>query len=1097
MAPSPPSGVQLPPIRDPRKVAKAELDTRTAPLKNPLYVIPLVAGFVAIGVGGVARWLSGNWITALLFVLVVLFAGLLAWLIYLVLSRERAQRLERGIGDDGAVAARRGAEEVQASLEGLEESFARGLADLRASKLSGDPYALPWYLVIGEPGTGKSAALHASGLEMPALYARPQALAPTEHLSWWFTNQAILLDTTGRYLASDDPDDQKEWRRLLRLLRQHRSQLPINGVALALSARSLMLDEPAAFEGFASRLRRRLNEIVDELGVDPPIYLLVTGCDAIAGFTDFAGALPPSSLAEAFGWTNSQRRFPDAGQIVDKGLERVRAQLDLLLPQVLMRESDADRRRRILLLPQEIEAIAQKIAWVARRALNPSVYGDTPFLRGVYFTSALRQGSAISNVMRRLGFATPAAEPPGGASRPLFLRDVFREAMVGDAELAVAAYRVPPRSRRAILWSAASVAALLVFWWCFAGFSVYRAVDELRVAAEPLRGSSTTIAMVNRLREAIEGKTELGFWRRAGLGGSLDTATDRARQSFLATFAHGFESPTKVKLIGEAQQYDEQGFQAVAELGRDVAWLGARAEGPPERRPRLAPYMPAGRSGADASAFADSYDAWIRWSSDADRRARLDREREALASSALQWMDLQRVEAWTQTHQLFTPARYADVGLPAPPAGVRDSVSGAYTKPAWDTLIKVLVGGGLGVEDSASIDEFRRAYVTRFDEQWRRYLLDAPTQAQADDRVRNAPHLAFLQQLEENATLEVPRDGPPPPWIALLKEVRRETAKEGDTQPAPWSQYMVALDQVAGDVAAAQQRSDDAYAFAIKVARGEQTSFRSALDVIRDLVPDRSDPPAAAKLREILAMPVLNGLSAVLERAVVEVDRSWQTRIVTPYGGNLEQAQLKALYAPRDGDLAKFDAEVLAPFVADGRPKNLLADRALPLGAGFLAWNRDADALQRTLFPVSGGAPKITVRLEGVPSRVVSGSALFVSRQDLNLTCPDGIDSFVYRQGTGAHAFQWTPECNEVSLRVWMRQPDGQERELLPAQAWTGPLALPEFLRAGSPAAGAGVTQWTLTYPDDGIELAVSYRLRSGREAMELAHRTPPQSVRE
>ena len=134
----------IPPLRDPRKVAQARFQQTVTPLKNPSYVIPMVAVSIASVAGGVARWLSGNWLTALLFVLAVLFAGLLAWLIYMVLSRERKQRLERGIGEEGQIAERRGAESVQASMASLDQSFERGLADLRQSRLSGDVYALPW-----------------------------------------------------------------------------------------------------------------------------------------------------------------------------------------------------------------------------------------------------------------------------------------------------------------------------------------------------------------------------------------------------------------------------------------------------------------------------------------------------------------------------------------------------------------------------------------------------------------------------------------------------------------------------------------------------------------------------------------------------------------------------------------------------------------------------------------------------------------------------------------------------------------------------------------------------------------------------------------
>ena len=108
-----PPKLPMPPVRDPRKIAQARVQQKITPLKNPRYVIPLAAVAIAGIAGGVARWLSGNWITVVLFVLAVLFAGLLAWLVYMVLSRERSQRLERGIGDEGAVAERRSSESVR------------------------------------------------------------------------------------------------------------------------------------------------------------------------------------------------------------------------------------------------------------------------------------------------------------------------------------------------------------------------------------------------------------------------------------------------------------------------------------------------------------------------------------------------------------------------------------------------------------------------------------------------------------------------------------------------------------------------------------------------------------------------------------------------------------------------------------------------------------------------------------------------------------------------------------------------------------------------------------------------------------------------
>ena len=68
-------------------------------------------------------------------------------------------------------------------------------------------YDLPWYLLIGPPGSGKTTALINSGLKFPLLRgATPAAIAGvggTRYCDWWFTEEAVLIDTAGRYTTQD------------------------------------------------------------------------------------------------------------------------------------------------------------------------------------------------------------------------------------------------------------------------------------------------------------------------------------------------------------------------------------------------------------------------------------------------------------------------------------------------------------------------------------------------------------------------------------------------------------------------------------------------------------------------------------------------------------------------------------------------------------------------------------------------------------------------------------------------------------------------------------------------------------------------------
>ena len=107
-------------------------------------------------------------------------------------------------------------------------------------------YDLPWYLLIGPPGSGKTTALVNSGLKFPlSRGATPAAIAGvggTRYCDWWFTEEAVLIDTAGRYTTqdSDASTDKQSWFAFLALLKKNRPRQPINGVIVAISLEDLM-----------------------------------------------------------------------------------------------------------------------------------------------------------------------------------------------------------------------------------------------------------------------------------------------------------------------------------------------------------------------------------------------------------------------------------------------------------------------------------------------------------------------------------------------------------------------------------------------------------------------------------------------------------------------------------------------------------------------------------------------------------------------------------------------------------------------------------------------------------------------------------------
>jgi type VI secretion system protein ImpL len=141
------------------------------------------------------------------------------------------------------------AEQPSADAVQLREKFDAGIKRLQQKRRDGHTlYELPWYVMIGAPGSGKTTALVNSGLRFPLeqhMGRQPlQGVGGTRNCEWWLTHEAVLLDTAGRFTTqdSDASADKAAWAEFLALLKKHRPRRPLNGVIVAVSAENLMVD---------------------------------------------------------------------------------------------------------------------------------------------------------------------------------------------------------------------------------------------------------------------------------------------------------------------------------------------------------------------------------------------------------------------------------------------------------------------------------------------------------------------------------------------------------------------------------------------------------------------------------------------------------------------------------------------------------------------------------------------------------------------------------------------------------------------------------------------------------------------------------------
>jgi len=436
-------------------------------------------------------------------------AAAAAWIGWELLRAARTQRENErllavlasgGEGDSAARAAR--------EVAVLRQRFEEAAAVLKTARFRGPDgerryvHELPWYVFIGAPGSGKTTALVNSGLKFPLKGAGGDpALAGvggTRNCDWWFTEDAVLLDTAGRYTTqeSDMQADAAAWLGFLDLIKRFRPRRPLNGALVTISVSDLMLWSEEERKRYAWHVRARVAELYERLGVRFPVYLLVTKADLLAGFMELFGELDAVARARVWGATFKHTAdgfmLGSPGQRFADDFRELEARLYGELLEKLQEERDLQRRAAAYRFPQQFHGLGPLIEEFLDAAFIGVPGAPEPELRGVYFTSGTQEGSPIDRVLGTLARSFKLERAAGavhtGGGKSFFLMRLLREVIFPESGLAGADEGLERRMQHLRLSAYGAIAALAValgaLWtWSYARNLDFISAAESRAAA--------------------------------------------------------------------------------------------------------------------------------------------------------------------------------------------------------------------------------------------------------------------------------------------------------------------------------------------------------------------------------------------------------------------------------------------------------------------------------------------------------------------------------------------------------------------------------------------------------------------------------------
>ncbi|MGE4242609.1 type VI secretion system protein [Ramlibacter sp.] len=492
----------------------------------------------------------------------------------------------------------------QMKLESLKQSF-RGAVELIENNLVGrsERYNLAWSVVLNEGETEGPLPIMQSGLPS-ALGTDSTISTAAAGIQWNFFDKGVAVQLQSAYLGAQDDqgrEEQKTWDEFLGLCRGYRPDRPFDSIVLAIPARQLLASDAQAQLELVARakaIHRRLWLAQNRFALRFPIYLVVSGCDQIAGFSRFAAALPEGMRRGLLGWSSPfEVGAPYQPQWVDQGMDDVTRDVSDATSELCALESPDSNSADYFMLATDIERLRPGLKLFMDELMRPSAYHEPFIFRGFYLTGDCSAMAELLGTGQHARLAGPDVEQdeefeqlPDETSdgltalpspvmtstelEPAFLRDIFEKKVFPEAGLARASTTQRMRHSAvgsALRWSAAAIVAVWVCGLAWATYSlndsskqILAALDQLerdtraslqeqRNETFDLDGSRRRTLATLSLMERVDAN-DLWSVFMPGSWSSFDSVQERLKKKLESSFSRNSVQPLRLSFYARMSQ---------------------------------------------------------------------------------------------------------------------------------------------------------------------------------------------------------------------------------------------------------------------------------------------------------------------------------------------------------------------------------------------------------------------------------------------------------------------------------------------------------------------------------------------------------------
>lgn len=364
-------------------------------------------------------------------------------------------------------------------------------------------YEQPWFIIVGEPMSGKSSLLRGSELEL-VVSAEEENNGDEKKslpLRLWLGAKAVICDVNGRVFFDRWLNGSSaEWNYIGRLLRRKRYKKPLDGLIITLPADALLADDEALTQQKAILMTTEIGQLLHTIGMYLPCYVVVTKADMVNGFNEYVMGINDDLRSQIFGWINgnSEARY-DAGEFRefwDGLIARLHAgcEKSMLSRNVATKLSALSNRMeitgKIYLFPDNFDKLYQNLSIYLRALFGEGNFhgADNAVLEGVFFTSAkdgeVTLSPSFAKLCGRSVEEAPIPREPKANARPYFIRDLLHKVVFRSSPNAFFTYAEQIRRNIPKYLLCLFMLATGTVWLSAAYFKAPRLKDSLAAATD-------------------------------------------------------------------------------------------------------------------------------------------------------------------------------------------------------------------------------------------------------------------------------------------------------------------------------------------------------------------------------------------------------------------------------------------------------------------------------------------------------------------------------------------------------------------------------------------------------------------------------------